>query len=30
MSGITSGGFVDDEQRNRVLEIALDGLRARR
>jgi AcrR family transcriptional regulator len=30
MSGITSGGFVDDDQRNRVLEIALDGLRARR
>jgi AcrR family transcriptional regulator len=30
MAGITSGGFVDDDQRNRVLEIALDGLRARR
>jgi AcrR family transcriptional regulator len=30
ISGITSGGFVDEEQRDRVLQIALDGLRARR
>jgi AcrR family transcriptional regulator len=30
ISGITSGGFVDEEQRDRVLQIALDGIRARR
>ena len=29
VSGITSGGFVDDAQRDRVLQIALDGIRAR-
>jgi AcrR family transcriptional regulator len=28
VSGITSGGFVDEAQRDRVLQIALDGLRA--
>jgi AcrR family transcriptional regulator len=27
VSGITSGGFVDEAQRDRVLQIALDGLR---
>ena len=27
ISGITSGGFVDDQQRDRVLQIALDGIR---
>jgi hypothetical protein len=30
MSGITSPGFTDDAQRDRILEVALDGLRARR
>jgi AcrR family transcriptional regulator len=29
VSGLTAAGFVDDEQRVRVLEIALDGVRAR-
>jgi AcrR family transcriptional regulator len=29
VSGITSGGFVDDAQRDRVLQVALDGIRAR-
>jgi AcrR family transcriptional regulator len=29
LSGITSGTFADDAQRDRVLEIALDGLRPR-
>lgn len=30
ISGITSGGFVDEQQRDRVLQIALDGIRAPR
>ena len=30
ISGITSGGFVDERQRDRVLQIALDGIRAPR
>jgi AcrR family transcriptional regulator len=30
VSGIAAAGFVDDDQRNRVLAIALDGLRERR
>jgi AcrR family transcriptional regulator len=30
ISGITSGGFADDAQRDRVLEVALDGVRAGR
>ena len=29
ISGITSGTFTDDAQRDRVLEIALDGVRTR-
>lgn len=29
VSGLTAAGFVDDDQRVRVLEIALDGVRAR-
>lgn len=29
VSGLTAAGFVDDEQRERVLRIALDGVRAR-
>jgi AcrR family transcriptional regulator len=29
VSGLTAAGFVDDEQRERVLAIALDGVRAR-
>ncbi|MGY4768074.1 TetR/AcrR family transcriptional regulator [Kribbella sp. CWNU-51] len=29
VSGLTAAGFVDDDQRGRVLEIALDGVRAR-
>ena len=29
VSGLTAAGFVDDDQRDRVLEIALDGVRAR-
>ena len=29
VSGLTAAGFVDDDQRARVLEIALDGVRAR-
>ncbi|GAB3896870.1 hypothetical protein GCM10027612_52110 [Microbispora bryophytorum subsp. camponoti] len=29
ISGITGGGFVDDEQRERVLGMALDGVRSR-
>jgi AcrR family transcriptional regulator len=29
VSGLTAAGFVDDDQRERVLEIALDGVRAR-
>jgi AcrR family transcriptional regulator len=29
VSGITAGGYVDDEQRERVLIVALDGVRAR-
>lgn len=29
ISGITAGAFVDDAQRDRVLRIALDGVRAR-
>jgi AcrR family transcriptional regulator len=27
LSGVTSGGFVDEAQRDRVLQIALDGIR---
>ncbi|AEV86563.1 TetR family transcriptional regulator [Actinoplanes sp. SE50] len=30
ISGLVSGAFVDDEQRNRVLTFALDGIRAGR
>jgi hypothetical protein len=29
ISGLTAGGYVDDAQRERVLAIALDGVRAR-
>ncbi|WP_328526656.1 TetR/AcrR family transcriptional regulator [Kribbella sp. NBC_00359] len=29
VSGLTAAGFVDDDQRARVLDIALDGVRAR-
>jgi AcrR family transcriptional regulator len=29
VSGLTAGGYVDDEQRERVLAVALDGVRAR-
>lgn len=29
VSGLTGGSFVDDQQRERVLQIALDGVRAR-
>ncbi len=28
VSGLTGAGFVDEEQRDRVLQIALDGVRA--
>lgn len=30
IAGITSGGFVDDAQRDRVLQVALDGIRGTR
>jgi hypothetical protein len=29
LSGLTSAGFADDAQRDRILEVALDGVRAR-
>jgi hypothetical protein len=29
VSGLTAGGYVDEDQRERVLTVALDGVRAR-